>query len=289
MILGLPAMRALRRRFPHAEITFVAPLPHARVARWDPLVDRVLDFGEPSFAPLVTGAATEWPSLLEPVDVAVVWLRDHESVGESLRRLGVAQIVGRAPLDAISERRHMAQWLSASIEVLDVPARLGVGRLAAPTPAESVGTVMHPGSGSARKNWAGWAELVASLAPERTTVLGGPADERAVAALLASWPSGVPVPDVRAGLSLEAVAGTLAGASLYLGNDSGVTHLAAALGAPTVAIFGPTDPRIWRPVGPREIALGGTHVDAGIFAESPQWPSVDEVLWAARDLAAQTE
>ena len=36
----------------------------------------------------------------------------------------------------------------------------------------------------------------------------------------------------------------------YLGNNSGITHLAAMLGVPTVAIFGPTDPKIWRPVGP---------------------------------------
>jgi len=36
----------------------------------------------------------------------------------------------------------------------------------------------------------------------------------------------------------------------YLGNDSGITHLAAMLGVPTVAIFGPTDPAISRPVGP---------------------------------------
>jgi heptosyltransferase III len=41
----------------------------------------------------------------------------------------------------------------------------------------------------------------------------------------------------------------LAGAALHVGNDSGMTHLAAALGTPTVAIFGPTDPRIWRPLG----------------------------------------
>jgi ADP-heptose:LPS heptosyltransferase len=40
-----------------------------------------------------------------------------------------------------------------------------------------------------------------------------------------------------------------AGAALYLGNDSGMTHLAAALGIRTVAVFGPTDPRVWRPLG----------------------------------------
>ena len=36
----------------------------------------------------------------------------------------------------------------------------------------------------------------------------------------------------------------------YLGNDSGITHLAAMLGVPTLALFGPTDPLIWRPLGP---------------------------------------
>ena len=42
----------------------------------------------------------------------------------------------------------------------------------------------------------------------------------------------------------------LSRAGVYLGNDSGVSHLAAAFGAPTVALFGPTDARVWAPVGP---------------------------------------
>jgi ADP-heptose:LPS heptosyltransferase len=39
--------------------------------------------------------------------------------------------------------------------------------------------------------------------------------------------------------------------SLYLGNDSGITHLAAACNTPTIALFGPTDPNIWGPQGPK--------------------------------------
>ena len=41
----------------------------------------------------------------------------------------------------------------------------------------------------------------------------------------------------------------MAGARLYVGNDSGITHLAAAVGAPVIALFGPTDPGIWGPRG----------------------------------------
>ena len=43
----------------------------------------------------------------------------------------------------------------------------------------------------------------------------------------------------------------IAGARAYIGNDSGITHLAAAVGTPTVAVFGPTDPAVWGPRGPR--------------------------------------
>lgn len=42
----------------------------------------------------------------------------------------------------------------------------------------------------------------------------------------------------------------LARARLYIGNDSGITHLAAAVGTPVLALFGPTDPAVWAPRGP---------------------------------------
>jgi ADP-heptose:LPS heptosyltransferase len=50
---------------------------------------------------------------------------------------------------------------------------------------------------------------------------------------------------------VRVLAAALAEAGLFLGNDSGVSHLAAAVGTPTVALFGPTDPTVWSPIGPR--------------------------------------
>jgi ADP-heptose:LPS heptosyltransferase len=47
----------------------------------------------------------------------------------------------------------------------------------------------------------------------------------------------------------------LSRAGAYLGNDSGISHLAAAWGAPTLSLFGPTDPAVWAPLGPRSRAL----------------------------------
>jgi ADP-heptose:LPS heptosyltransferase len=59
------------------------------------------------------------------------------------------------------------------------------------------------------------------------------------------------------GLRLEELAAILAGARLFVGNDSGITHLAALVGAPTVAIFGPFDPAYWAPLGPRVAIVDG--------------------------------
>jgi ADP-heptose:LPS heptosyltransferase len=58
----------------------------------------------------------------------------------------------------------------------------------------------------------------------------------------------------------------------YVGNDSGVSHLAAALGVPTIAVFGPTDPTVWAPLGPK-VAVVAPQDDA-------PWPAVDNVFVA---------
>ena len=76
--------------------------------------------------------------------------------------------------------------------------------------------------------------------------MAGPADEAAAAALGGA-------PDVVLARSLPPrVLGTvLRDAGCYVGHDSGVSHLAAAFGAPVLALFGPTDPAVWAPVGRR--------------------------------------
>jgi ADP-heptose:LPS heptosyltransferase len=109
---------------------------------------------------------------------------------------------------------------------------------------------IQPGSGSPAKNWP-LAKFVA-LAGEAAGRLGlkpvfmlGEAEERIRDGLAADrrFP-------VAAGMSALELAERLSACAAYVGNDSGVTHLAVALGLPVVALFGPTDPRIWGPGGP---------------------------------------
>ncbi|MEE9264659.1 MAG: glycosyltransferase family 9 protein, partial [Vicinamibacteria bacterium] len=57
----------------------------------------------------------------------------------------------------------------------------------------------------------------------------------------------------------------LSQAGVYVGNDSGVSHLAAASGAPTIALFGPTDPSMWAPLGPQVEILPQTASDQAVW------------------------
>ncbi|MBI4667110.1 MAG: glycosyltransferase family 9 protein [Nitrospinae bacterium] len=118
------------------------------------------------------------------------------------------------------------------------------------------GLVIHTGSGSAKKDWPSGHIRELALEWKRragggVTLVFGPAEmgRAAQGALEDLIRSGVAEPLFEPPLDVLAV--TLAGAAVVVGADSGVTHLSAMIGAPTVALFGPTKPEIWGPLGPR--------------------------------------
>jgi heptosyltransferase-3 len=114
--------------------------------------------------------------------------------------------------------------------------------------------VIHPFSGSPRKNWPmeRFRELSIRIGMP-VQWCAGPEEMLEGAVRMAS---------------LYDLAGWLRTARVYVGNDSGITHLAAAAGAPVVAIFGPTDPAIWAPRGDRVRVVAG----------KPDEVTVEEVL-----------
>jgi ADP-heptose:LPS heptosyltransferase len=110
---------------------------------------------------------------------------------------------------------------------------------------------VHPGSGALGKVWPlqRWWHAIHWLQERHLPplLILGPADEPLRSLALAALSRGVRVAE---GLPLAQLAALLAAARFYLGNDSGVSHLAAAVGIPTIAIFGPRSNRAWHPTGP---------------------------------------
>ena len=177
---------------------------------------------------------------LQSFDSIVSWYGSNRpEFREALTRLGVP-CEFHAALPPSGFEGHATDFFS---EQVGAPAGL-LPQIGVPT-ATSRGTIiMHPFSGSARKNWplASYRELAGRLArPVEWTC--GPEEELSGAVRFDC---------------LHELAMWMAGAQAYIGNDSGITHLAAAIGLPTLAIFGPCSPNAWVPRGPNVRVLRAT-------------------------------
>lgn len=117
---------------------------------------------------------------------------------------------------------------------------------------------LHPGSGARKKNWPveNWLALAREIENEMGLTclfILGPA-ETELTGVISQGKAGFK-PRLIGDMTLSVLAALLSLGQGYAGHDSGVTHLAACLGRPTVAVFGPTDPALWAPRGPRVSVL----------------------------------
>jgi len=149
-------------------------------------------------------------------------------VAENLQRSGIPDVFHRDPFPKTG---HAADHLLKTVG-LPEPELPDLWN------ADAGRVLLHPGSGSPAKVWPHFVEFARAF-PE-AAILKGPGDEA------------LNVPNAcLKDLSLTDVAEEVRRCRVFIGNDSGITHLAAYWGTPTIALFGPTDPGIWGPRGRR--------------------------------------
>lgn len=286
-LLSFPTLALLRARMPDARITFVARADVLPLALRAHLADAAYSFDLPAWSALWRTTSAHEPLLsaeLDGADMVIAWLRDAEGiVAASLATRGVKRAVvapgcpGEEGEPAASTaREHAALYLAhatTSLGIGDAPDCLeqlshftpplhgaldhaGAAALwdASRLPPSGV-VALPPGSGGAAKCWpaASFAALAGRLrtAGYHPLLIEGPADGAAVAAVMQSLrrSSIADPPAVARELSLETLAAALVRCAAFIGNDSGVSHLAGLCAVPTLALFGPTDPAVWAPVG----------------------------------------
>ena len=133
--------------------------------------------------------------------------------------------------------RHAAEFYLDQVRGIVTCESTGIPRIACEEPRGNF-AVIHPFSGSPKKNWP--LESFRRLSSQL---------ERVMPVCWCAGPEDPPLANAVRIDDLWELARWLAQARLYIGNDSGVTHLAAAVGTPVLALFGPSDPWVWAPRG----------------------------------------
>ncbi len=242
------------------------------------------------------------PGLLETLsahDLIVSWFGAGDPVYRAhLEGLGRVALVAPATPPPGSPRHASRHLLDTLAPLGPPPATLPLVRLAAGDAERGwvaawlaaralerdAAVVLHPGAGSPAKIWPGYPRLARRLEAAGFPVVAvtGPADAEAAARFAVE--AGLAEVRIARDLSLRQLVALFATTRVFVGNDSGLSHLAAAVGCPTLALFGPTDPVGWAPVGARVRVLAG----AGAGAPNP-WEGigVDRVAAALLDVPGE--
>ncbi len=291
-VTALEAFARLRAAWPKALITLVCGSWNSELARSTGLFDRIVafDFYPPSHE--ITGPARVEEKLqafaalgLGSFDLAIDLRQDEDTrpllrAARSTFKAGfttdteqdildialpyteeAARTEEYAPLHAETRLVLLAEAVLATFKARpnSVAERLAAGRVATDLLPPGPYVVVCASSGAPLKRWPSreFADLAARLAGEgyRIVLLGGISDSAEADAIAAALPQGAAL-NLSGRVPLENLAPLLADADLFVGLDTGVTHLAAYLGVATLAIYsGTCDPNIWMPRGPRVLVL----------------------------------
>ena len=268
VLLAVPAIRRLHARYSGLETLLIARDAVSRFLGACRVIDDWMSLEGPAGVGLFSMGVQlphELETWLNRCDVAVAWMEDSAgALRARFQELNVPQIRIQSPSSPTLRARHQSHRFLETVEepvddgfsdnFIQIPSclveegmvcleRLGV-------PRGRTFVLVHPGSGSAHKclNSETLAVIIQSLDEKGVLpiVIEGPADQQAVRHVLQASSRR---PLILRNLDLTALAGVLVQARFFLGHDSGVTHLAALLGVRTVAVFGPTDPDRWAPLG----------------------------------------
>jgi len=272
-ILALPTLETLRKTFPDAKSVVMGYPRILELAEKRFYADEVLSVDQRGVASFFVQEGSLDPVLsqfFKRFDLITVFGRDGEGPFiKNLRRVCKGPILHIHSFPSCDEKVHLTDHLLRQFAQYGFPASWSIPKLyleesdrewarsfwknKGVTPEErSKIIVLHPGSGSKKKVWpldrfVNLAQAFQDYLGSRILIVVGPAEGPEVQGAFEG--TGFGSPFLAKGLTLVQLASVMEGCWFFIGNDSGISHLAAALRLPTVVIFGPTDQRIWAPRG----------------------------------------
>ena len=262
-ILTLPVLAALRRHYPEYRLEVLGYPSIAALAVAGGLADDVSAVESPRFAGLFVPNGS-WPdeagAWFSGFESIISYLHDPQGVFQAnVARCSPARFVAGPHRPDEGEGVHAAELLLRPLQALGIRGADAQPRLALPGALIAPRRLaLHPGSGSERKNWpeSKWAELLKLLAAQSALdflLIGGEAEGDRCARLADVLPPGRV--EAARNLPLVELARRMKGCAGFIGHDSGITHLAAALDLPGLALWGETVLTTWRPRSERMTIL----------------------------------
>jgi heptosyltransferase-2 len=255
-ILTLPVLAALRAQFPETHLEVLGYAHIAGLARAGGLADAVHSIESRALAGFFARNGSLAPELGDyfgRFNIILSYLYDPDLIfQENVARCSQAQFIAGPHRPVETEEVHATEVFLRPLARLAICEASPVPRLqvAPPTTQPRPALALHPGSGSESKNWpeSRWLELL-NLLLEQTDfhllLIGGEAEGDRLGRFTRALPADRC--SVARNLPLPELAALMAGCQAFLGHDSGISHLAAALGLPGVVLWGPTNEKIWRP------------------------------------------
>jgi heptosyltransferase-2 len=274
-ILTLPAISALRAAFPDTHLELLAYPRLAELASASGLINLFRSIEARPLARFFARKAEldpEWSEFFASFNVILSYLFDPDDIFKTnIARVTKAQFIQAQHRPDEFLNAHATSVFLKPLERLAIFDADPVPKLTIPHAENLSGQwlAIHPGSGSEKKNWPeeNWIELLRAILHRRSgnvLLIGGEAEGGRLARIQSALP-----PDLHhrlqfaRNLPLSALAELLTQCRAFAGHDSGITHLAAALGLPTLCLWGPTNENIWRPLGPKVHLLRAPGGDLG--------------------------
>jgi heptosyltransferase-3 len=264
-ILTLPAIAALRQQFPLAHLE-VLGYPHiVQLAVAGGLVDRAQGIEARALAGFFARngeLSADLRDYFSEFSIIISYLYDPDEIFKTnMARCTFGQFIVGPYRPSESERLHATRVFLKPLERLAIFEADPVPRLSIHSQRSTLDQIaLHPGSGSERKNWpeAKWLALIERLLNStiyNLLLIGGEAEGERLQRLVAALPPARCT--VARSLPLAELAARLQPCAAFVGHDSGITHLAAALGLPCAVLWADSREEIWRPQGDRVIVLRG--------------------------------
>jgi ADP-heptose:LPS heptosyltransferase len=278
-ILALPALETLRKTFPHAKSVIMGYPRILELVEKRFYAEEILSIDQKGMATFfVRNGSLDVPlsQFFKTFDLIVVFGKDREgTVIGNLKRVCQGQVLQINSFPPWDEKIHLTDHLLKQFAQYGFPVSESNPRLhlkesdrkwamdfwenkGVDEKERSKVVILHPGSGSKKKVWPlnrflSLAHTLQDHLGSKILVVLGPAEGIEVQrAFEGMGPNSI---ILARNLTLLQLASVMEGCWFFIGNDSGISHMAAALGLPTIVIFGPTDQRVWSPRGKKTFVV----------------------------------